>query len=66
MDGTNITILITDMFINQPLIVDGFGDWSIDGCIPSNITLNETEGTTVVVCSCTHFTSFSMLLVRIT
>ena len=43
-------------------VLDGFGDWSSEGC-SRNMTYNESQ--TAVTCYCTHLTSFSILLVRL-
>lgn len=36
---------------------DGFGDWSTENCTV------KADNATLVVCECTHFTNFAMLLV---
>ena len=42
------------------MYIDGYGDWSNDGCYVT--TSNSTE----VICECNHLTSFAILLVSIT
>ena len=41
------------------MYIDGYGDWSSDGCYVT------TSNSTVVICECNHLTSFAILLVSI-
>ena len=48
------------LFLNSlfPFLIDGYGDWSSDGC-------NTSSGSDPqVTCNCDHLTNFAILLVN--
>ena len=54
-DSMPFTIIISPIYCLY--IIDGYGDWSQDGCTLVNMTENE------VVCMCNHLTTFCLLMV---
>lgn len=57
LDGKHGIIISCIIIID----LDGFGDWSTEGCTINNTAYNVTG--TRSLCHCTHLTSFCVILV---